>query len=332
MSIARFLRRALLALTVAAVLAPALLPLRPEPVAAAGGSSFVAVANDYRTSNGRAAVSLHSLIDQIAVERGMEMAAAREIGHDFEALKARFADLGICWRGFGEIVAHNPSGSYATFGDQWWNSPGHRDVMMGNYTHAGGSREQGSDGQWYGVMIFVRLCEGSTAPGSFADIGSSPFRSEIQWLVNEKIAAGCSSTHYCPSGTVTRAQMASFLKRALGLPAASRDYFGDDNASIHQDDINRLTQSRVTGGCGEGRYCPNAAVNRAQMASFLARALGLPAASRDHFTDDNSSIHEDAINRLAEAGIVGGCGEGRYCPGAAVTREQMAAFIQRAFR
>lgn len=330
MSIARPLTRFLILAALAALLAAALVPTAARPVAAAGGSSFVNVANGYRVDSGRAPVSLHAQIDQIAVERGRQLAEDRALGHDFDYIKARFADFGICWRGFGEIVAYNSSGDYAKFGDQWWNSDGHRAVMLGDYTHAGGSRELGGD-RWYGVMIFVKLCDGSSTP-TFSDIGSSIFKPEIEWLVGEKIAAGCSATRYCPVNAVTRAQMASFLKRAMNLPAAPRDYFWDDNASMHQDDINRLTASGVAGGCGEGRYCPNASVNRGQMASFLARALGLPSTSRDFFWDDNGSMHEADINRLAAAGIVGGCASGRYCPANAVTREQMAAFIERAFK
>ncbi len=66
------------------------------------------------------------------------------------------------------------------------------------------------------------------------------------------------------------------------------------------------------------------------MASFLSRAFGLPAATRDYFGDDNDSIHEANINRIAEAGITGGCAPDRYCPRSNVTRGQMAAFLHRA--
>lgn len=68
------------------------------------------------------------------------------------------------------------------------------------------------------------------------------------------------------------------------------------------------------------------------MASFLARSLALPPAAADHFADDAGSIHEADINRLFEAGITGGCAEGRFCGRAAVTREQMASFLVRAYR
>ena len=79
-------------------------------------------------------------------------------------------------------------------------------------------------------------------------------------------------------------------------------------------------------------FCPTAAVTRDQMASFLARALNLPATGTDFFSDDEASQHEGDINRLAAAGIATGCGGGQYCPSGTVTREQMAAFLYRGFR
>ena len=65
------------------------------------------------------------------------------------------------------------------------------------------------------------------------------------------------------------------------------------------------------------------------MASFLSRALDLPATLSDSFGDDEASSHEAAINRLAAAGITSGCGPGRFCPDGIVTRGQMAAFLRR---
>ena len=67
------------------------------------------------------------------------------------------------------------------------------------------------------------------------------------------------------------------------------------------------------------------------MASFLVRALALPPTSQDFFVDDETSTHEDNINRLAASGITHGCATQRFCPKAVVTREQMASFLARAF-
>ncbi len=165
--------------------------------------------------------------------------------------------------------------------------------------------------------------------GLFMDVWDSAFRDAIVWLAESGITAGCSPLRYCPAGLVTREQMASFLARALNLPATTTDYFGDDGDSAHQADINRLAATGITGGCSEGKFCPKAAVTREQMASFIARALQLPASSTDFFADDDASRHEADINRMAASGVTGGCGPARFCPSSSITREQMAAFLHR---
>ncbi|MGH2383825.1 MAG: glycosyl hydrolase family 18 protein [Candidatus Limnocylindria bacterium] len=166
----------------------------------------------------------------------------------------------------------------------------------------------------------------------FEDIIGSRFRADILWIAEEGITGGCGFERFCPKNTVTREQMASFLARALDLPNATRDYFADDDASPHESDINRVAAAGITGGCGANRFCPRNGVTREQMASFLVRALKLPASTRDFFTDDNASAHESDINRLAQAGITGGCTTTTFCPRAVVVREQMAAFLHRALK
>ncbi len=39
--------------------------------------------------------------------------------------------------------------------------------------------------------------------------------------------------------------------------------------------IEALAESGITAGCGNGNFCPDAALTRGQMAVFLAKALGL---------------------------------------------------------
>ena len=164
----------------------------------------------------------------------------------------------------------------------------------------------------------------------FTDADSSKFYASILWLTREGITAGCSATRYCPNGVVTRGQMATFLGRALDLPSTSRDYFRDDEGSVHEARINALAAAGITAGCTADRFCPNGVVTRAQMATFLARAFDLPSTSTDYFADDNSSPHEARINALARSGITSGCGGSSFCPNGSVTRGQMAAFLHRA--
>jgi len=171
----------------------------------------------------------------------------------------------------------------------------------------------------------------SGPPGTpFTDIGGHPFANDIAWLYQAGITGGCTSTLFCPDDNVSREQMASFLDRVLPLPGTTTDFFDDDDASIHEAAINRLAAAGVTAGCGSGSYCPKSPVNRDQMASFLVRAYELGFTTIDSFTDDESNQHEADINRLAASGITAGCSPTTYCPGTAVSRGQMAAFLHRA--
>ena len=93
--------------------------------------------------------------------------------------------------------------------------------------------------------------------------------------------------------------------------------------------INSVATAGITQGCGTFLYCPFSSMTRAQMATFLTRALDLPSSSTDFFTDDNGSVHEASINSVAAAGVTLGCGGNNYCPNATVTRAQMASFLVR---
>jgi hypothetical protein len=73
--------------------------------------------------------------------------------------------------------------------------------------------------------------------------------------------------------------MAAFVVRAFGYTSGlGADLFGDDDTSIFEGDIDRLGTAGITKGCNppaNDRYCPDRVVTRAEMASFLARALDL---------------------------------------------------------
>ena len=79
----------------------------------------------------------------------------------------------------------------------------------------------------------------------------------------------------------------------------------------------------------EGAECDEP-VTRAELARDLSRFLRLPATTIDFFTDDTDRPEHAAINRVAAAGITGGCGADRFCPDGEVTRGQLASFLQRA--
>ena len=126
--------------------------------------------------------------------------------------------------------------------------------------------------------------------------------------------------------------IALLLIGALALPSSART-FTDTEDNLHEESIERLVDMGVAEGCDDSppRFCPGHPIFRGQMATFLARALELPPATRDHFDDDNGHIHEDNINRLAEAGVAQGVSPRRFRAGGEVTRAQMATFVATGF-
>jgi hypothetical protein len=114
----------------------------------------------------------------------------------------------------------------------------------------------------------------------FHDDNGTTFEADIDRLAAAGITVGCNpphNDHFCPNATVTRGQMAAFLVRAFNYTdTGGGNWFVDDNNSIFRNDIDRLATAGITKGCNpptNNRFCPNDPVSRAQMASFLARAL-----------------------------------------------------------
>ena len=113
--------------------------------------------------------------------------------------------------------------------------------------------------------------------------------------------------------------------------------FIDDNGNIHEGSIEAIAAEGITRGCNppvNDLYCPSNSVTRGQMAAFINRALNLPAAAADFFTDDDGTTFEGDLNAIAAAGITMGCNpptNDNVCPHESVTRQQMAAFLARAF-
>jgi hypothetical protein len=120
--------------------------------------------------------------------------------------------------------------------------------------------------------------------GVFADVPCpSPFADWIEQLSVEGVTSGCGGGNYCPSSSVTRAQMAVFLLKTKNgssyTPPPAVGLFGDvPVGSFAADFIEALYNQGVTGGCQASPllYCPGSAVLRQQMATFLVRTFGLP--------------------------------------------------------
>jgi S-layer homology domain len=177
--------------------------------------------------------------------------------------------------------------------------------------------------------------EGTLAIGSGCDWVATPADGWIS-LTSPSSGTGDGTLSYVVApnpGPGPRA--GTILIGGLAVPVLQGGSFADVPPShpFHEF-VGRLSARGVTQGCGGGLFCPDAPVIREQMAFFLLRALGEavpPSPASDRFLDvPPTNPFYAFIDRLAVLNITQGCGVVSFCPGASVSREQMAVFIIRA--
>jgi hypothetical protein len=204
-----------------------------------------------------------------------------------------------------------------------------------------------------GSTVTISAVGSTTATASWSAATDNGTVASYEVYLNGASAGSTSSTSYALSGlspgntyTVriealdgagnesTTGPSASFVTTNPLPPGGS---FSDDDSNVHEPNIEAIAAAGITLGCNppaNDMYCPNKSVTRGQMAAFLARALGLTdEGGGNSFTDDDGSVFETDIAKLAAAGITLGCNppvNDRYCPNKSVTRGQMAAFLVRA--
>lgn len=114
----------------------------------------------------------------------------------------------------------------------------------------------------------------------FDDIDGHTFEAEIRRLAGAGVTRGCNppaNDRFCPDEAVTRGQMAAFLVRTMGLSGGGPD-FADSSGHLFEREIAALGAADITRGCNppaNDLFCPDQLVTRAQMATFLGRALSL---------------------------------------------------------
>jgi uncharacterized protein YkwD len=232
-----------------------------------------------------------------------------------------YASQACCWRYIGENIAY--VGPWSYFGgieptadrlvQLWMDSDGHRrNIMRAEFSQVGIGATIDGNGRVWATAVFRQ--PDASAPRGTATYGGAP-----EAPVAYPTPVIRDTTPACPLG---------------GVPDAG---FLDLVTDAQRRAVNCLAAWNITGGTTATTYAPALPVRRDQMATFLARAIersggSLPTPTRRHFDDvPVSSPHAASIEKLAEAGIIGGVGNRRFAPSRTVTRGQMARFLSAGF-
>lgn len=230
-----------------------------------------------------------------------------------------FADQICCWRTVGENV-----GRHVLVVDRmtrerldavvdelmrlWLDSAGHaRNVHHPDFDHlgigAGVRATPTGDGRTRWDIVVTanfRHWDGTPVPNGRHEIHGAPARD---------IATSCADA-----------------------PSAG---FRDTTGTALEDLVDCAVHHGLTRGTSDDTFAPGDALTRAQAATFVRRLLtasghAVPDATRDHFTDDDGTVHEAATNALAEAGIVEPTDSARFRPGDEITRVELSTMTARA--
>jgi uncharacterized protein YkwD len=292
------------------------------------------------------------------------MASRAAMGHD-----PRVGDT-LAGTRHGDNVGYRSAGSTSTAAaarahasnivKAWMASSGHRaNILDGSFTHVGVGVSIGSDGRFWATVVFQGRglsTAGITGPSATSIDGLCPATGSasrvygdvdgvhtqaIECLSSRNILNGTAPGTFEPYRALTRAQTAMLLDRTIrasghSLPAPLRGAFADvGSASTSGPSIERLAAAGIVTGSSSGRFDPDVAISRAELAKMLEAVViyldGDPVtAPVGLFGDVPTTLqHANAINGVGVAGLIAGDTSGRFRPDDALQRDQAASVLAR---
>lgn len=175
----------------------------------------------------------------------------------------------------------------------------------------------------------------------FTDVRTSDwFYDPVKYVYEEGLMTGTGATAFAPNVTTTRAMIVSILYRLEGGPAVSGNSspFNDVHTSDwYYDAVRWAERTGVVGGVGDGRFAPNTAITREQLAAMLMNYANYKHQnvsaradlSRYSDADRVSAWAEDAVAWANAEGYISGMTTTTIAPQGSATRAQVAAILQR---
>ncbi|WP_158302129.1 InlB B-repeat-containing protein [Paenibacillus mesophilus] len=184
----------------------------------------------------------------------------------------------------------------------------------------------------------------ASKPRAFADMGGHWAKADVELLASKLVVQGATDSMFIPDNSVTRAEFAALLVRALGLstggkPAGSR--FADVAPDAwYRSAVEAAEKAGLINGITRNHFAPDERITREQMALMFSRALvtagkvadGAKARSQLTRFGDRTTISpwaEDAVASALASGIMNGMDEGRIAPSDYATRAQAAVMLKR---
>ncbi len=171
----------------------------------------------------------------------------------------------------------------------------------------------------------------------FVDVNpTSYYYDAVKWALENNVTNGTSANVFSPDEVCTRAQIVTFLWRAVGSPKAqnSENPFTDiAKGEYYYDAVMWAVENGITSGVTATTFDPDGCANRAQTVTFLWRLAASPATETENPFGDvaNDAYYNGAVTWAVKENITNGITATSFGPDDACTRAQIVTFIYRYF-
>ncbi len=173
--------------------------------------------------------------------------------------------------------------------------------------------------------------DGKAAPVNFTDVKADAYYANaVAWAVEKNITAGTSATTFSPDDTCTRAQIITFLWRALGSQKMS---FDNPFADVKETDYyyDAAIWAYMNGMVDTENFEANTPCTRASTVMYLWLASEEPECEYDGtFADvSNNAEYAEAVAWALENNITSGTSATTFSPDTICSRGQIVTFLNR---
>ena len=188
---------------------------------------------------------------------------------------------------------------------------------------------------WHGTGC--SRCD-ATRENPFTDVPEDSFYIDpVLWAVEKGITNGATETTFNPNGNCMRAHVVTFLWRAAGSPeptSTNNPFVDVKETDFYYKAVLWAVENEITNGLDATHFGPTVDCNRAQVVTFLWRAMNKPAPTEANhpFTDVvEGQFYYDAMLWAVENGITNGLTETTFGPNALCNRAQVVTFLYRTY-
>ena len=186
------------------------------------------------------------------------------------------------------------------------------------------------------VEVKATFMEDNSVLNFFYDVPNDAYYYEaVKWAAENGITGGVGNSLFAPNRPCTRAQIVTFLWRAVGSPEPKNmSNFSDVPAdSYYAKAVAWAVENGITTGTGDGKFSPDATCTRAQSVTFLFRASKASANGAPAFSDvAATAYYAEAVKWATDNGITNGIGDNLFGSDNDCTRAQIVTFLYRMYQ